>query len=536
MSSVSSKSTFSKGVRYNLPRSFYRLKIGGGGENNALVAVSHEVQADDISFSIDVRRNPAVKRVQNYALDGKGMLTTAKTDDVGQIPEILEYTARSVVAISQPGTSFSRQEKDASRALTLRPKNQLSPDEYDHFMGLFKKMNFEISRPAGSVYHGRIPGTGGEFVLHFTPPDSGRGMANEKEIRKSLREAAGKVSPAAGKEGDETLLAAGVIARSASSGNMKYTIFVSKDAINEYRRSFSDTREEDAQAATKALARKQKAQDKLDKVEAERSRINDEIKELEKDETKLKEDKSEMERLMEELNLHPANARTELPKFNKRELKFVKDDAYWAAYNAAMLAALEAGESPEKAQVFRGKLLLLGSHIEKLTSAAISQAAESKKVKQTAYDGGLLDSLNAEKDDAFQNERASNKKLKSSEANTQEASIDIPIIVANEQMPVVDERKVQLIPLWRNLVGASSGNITMQNGVVTGHEITEESEILGVVKIPLTVVGAVLQTTQNLWTSKEASIKKETDYINAQAALIEAKAKLKEAENAEPTP
>lgn len=534
MNSISSNAIYSKGVRYHLPCSSYRLKIGKESEK-LKITVSHEVQADVISFAIDIKRNPLVDRVQNYGLDSKGLLSTAKTQDVGKLSEILEEAAKSVVALTQPSaatTGALLKGMDGTKAGSAN--NQLSPQEYEFFMAELAKLNFEYSASAGSLLTGkRIPDEGGYFVLDFQAPHGGHGRAGEKEIRQSLQRATCRVSPSE-VEGDKTLLSAGVIVRSATSGNMSYKISVSRKALNQYRDGIV------AGPVASAAEKKEKVKKLAEDAKLSEKQIADKEKEyqnaisdLEIKIADIEEDGKAMESALTAILDDVTSTRKHLEGFNNRKLHFAKDNDYWKTYGAALAMMPAKADIPEDKMVsFRDKLLAFNTQLQKLANDAkgplvtdlATQTLLAKDLKKTLE--GDLNAKNALL-------AAATKEHAEAQAKGTHAAFDVPLVVVSERMTVIDESRVQYIPMWRSMMGTAVDEITMVNGLITAHSVNEPSEVLGVVKIPLKVVEAILGTVQSLWTKQKSATDAKADVLDSEAKVIESMAKLEEAKKKE---
>lgn len=563
MKSASDSRILSKGVRYNLPCSFYRFKVGVE-EGKPKIVVSHEIQADPISFAIQIKRNPFVDRVQIYQIDGKGLLTSAKTSDVGRLPEIMEETARAVVALNTPTTGIEGTEK-ASEILKSGDGvggNSLSSTEYKHFMKLLATLKYEMSSAAGSsVTRKIIPDESGPFTLAFTAPGFRANRAQESDIRKELRQAAhmacskshrkaaGRRAADSGLSGksaesgmydyvdaadidEEVLLTAGVIARTATSGKMSYVLSVRKEALNDYRKKNFTPAAEAALINKKSKAAEYvEAKEALAGKETLAKKLLDEITDLEAKINALEGDGAAMEKTLADILKNSDSAIKALDAFNVRPLNFRKDNDYWTKYSAA-LAAMDApaADAPAKAAA-REKVITLNTHIQQIVDKAKSELQTQLKTLETKKKGLDKDLANSvkEKEEAMYN-ATRNYKVESAKAS--DAEVDIPLIVYEEQMPLIDESRVQYVPMWRSMVGTTVNDITIENGLIKKHDINEPSEVLGTVQIPLKVVNAILATTQALWKSQKTSLADEADVLKNQAELIKAQTDLETAKEA----
>jgi len=532
MKSVSSVGTLAKGVRYNLPRSYYRLKIGKEAEK-VKITVAHEIQADDVSFNIRINRNPMVNRIQKYDINEKGLLSIVKTEDVGKLPEILADTAKSIVTLTQPQTGVVEFMKGMEVAAQGGLNNRLTTAEYKHFMDELAMLNFEYSAPAASRASSvTIPDKGGSFLLDFRTPSSGRPRADEGDIRDSLRAAARRVSPSQARGGDDTLLAAGIVARSPTSGLMSYTISVRKEALNDFRDATrgGDIKEAKEKADTDAAALSVASASAKDIVK-KTAELDEKIGELDDEINDIEADGKAMEIVLATILDDFSSARKQLETFNARSLKFQRTNEYWEAYGAVLEAA---GGGDAKALV-HSKAIVLNGEVQKLANGAKAPHVTSRDAV-LRLKGQLKDTLAAGEKEAKQSASESAKELAQKKAAAQHATQHIPLIVVNDQLPVIDDSRVQLVPLWRSMVGASTSDIVLVNGVVDTHTINEPSEVLGVVQIPLKVVEAVFDTASTLWTKEKSALDKQEAVLKSEVALIKAQAELEAArkENKDP--
>ena len=537
MSSVK-VATLRDGVTYNLPRSYYRMSIGEGATNTLKIEVVQDIQPDSISFSLDISRNPLVDRKQNYGVNPKGLLTTAKSEDTGKLPEILEATAKSIVAIGNAGIGADGIPKASFTQSMTRQNNQLSAAEYAAFIAELTKLNYKYVCKAGDSARGKsIPTEGGNFRLNFQAPAFFGNRANEADIRDSLRQA-GRRAGAIYKNVDDDILAAGVLARPLTSGMMSYTILVKKDAVNRLRDGETGNNEKVAESKVKAKrAEINKATEQANKWPDEQKRLKAETTELETKKVAALADGKAMEELLAAILRAPESARAKLEEFNKRQLAFNKSDGYWANYGDALDASPAEGEAATDKKIISSKAITLNTEVQKMVNAATKAIADQIVVNKSALgslevsDRDWPDQMRTSQDELDvlrrTHERASNASA--------HATVDIPIVIATDRMPVIDEAHAQLIPLRRSMVGKVTNEVTLVDGVVSAHAIDEPSEVLGTVKIPLTVVEAILGTVSSMWTKKKEAQTSQTEYLTAETKLIEARAALEAARVKEST-
>jgi hypothetical protein len=535
--------TVNKGLTYHLPKSYYRISLGGGTAATPKIEVSHEIQPDTVSFSLDISRNPLVDRVQTYGVNSKGLLTSAKSEDTGRVAEILQSAASSVVAFAQPGLGsglpgFGVKAMDLEEA---RPKsnNQLSPAEYTIFIEELSKMNCKLVCEAGGSIMGRsMPSESGNFVMNFTAPKANGVPLGNVAIRARLVEAGGRLKKVVNSgEIDDQILAAGVIARPMTYGKMSYVIYVKKEAVNRLRQG---TPKSEEIRASDALENQQSANrkesERAAKIDAEIDALIERNAAQEKQRSTVEASGKSMEALVETAQRSSAEAKASLTTFHKGVLGFDRSDDYWTKYSE-LLDALQSDGAQDpavrKAQV--AKAIAMNSTIQRLANAAV-QTANS----QIAANDAKIAELRAFSDSWPDLQRKNGAKLEKARhelrvANfgTAPATQNIPIVVTSDRMPVVDEASAQVIPLRRSLVDKVTSSVTMADGVVTEHAINEPSEVLGTVKIPLKVIEAVLDTVNTLWTKKDDVQSSQNSYLEAQKEYIEARAALEEARAAE---
>jgi hypothetical protein len=269
----------------------------------------------------------------------------------------------------------------------------------------------------------------------------------------------------------------------------------------------------------------------MQRKEDKKKEYQDAISGLEVEIAGIEEDGKAMESALAAILDDMASTRQQLEGFNKRKLKFAKDNEYWKAYGAVLAAMpVNADIQGEEMGGFREKLIAFNTHVQKLANEAkgpLVAEKDQKVVDETTLDKTLNNRLNAinkalaNADETYAEARARGK----------HATVDVPLVVVGERMTVIDESRVQYIPMWRSMVGTVVDEITMQNGLVATHSINEPSEVLGVVKIPLKVVEATLGTVQSLWTKQKSAIEAEAAVLTAEAQLIDSRAKLEEARN-----
>lgn len=533
MHSTSSLSTFTKGgLRYHLPRSFYRFSMGTEKEGFA-IHVDEEIHADEVAFSIDISRNPFVERNQNYVVNPKGLLTTVKTDDTGKVPEILVEATKSAVAILQPVPKVAVDPGNKSTAARMsKANNQLSPQEYEKYMSALMKLKFDIVAEAGVTISKSIPDDNGLFRLTFKTPTFRGIPSSESEIRNSLKQA-GRRAFSACPNGDELLLASGVIIRSVTSSPMTYVISVKKEVINEDRDSQSTEKKSTLAKKVRnneALKKEKEYENELAEIEKRTKSLNSEKDKIVQSRSDLLKDRSELNELMKQVLADSSVARAQLMKFNERDLRVTKDADYWTNYGNAMAAAktnLEGGD----VEAMRKKIIEFYVYIQAKISADIKTKDENISQLEARIEGYSAQ-LKQELLDAETNLEDSKREKAELEAGFNHTTADIPIVVGNQQMEVVDESKAHLMPLWRNMVGKATNEIGLVDGVARSHAVTEESELLGTVSIPLKIVNAILSTSQSLWTNKNSDLTAQKQYLEAETNLIKAKADLEAARKA----
>lgn len=520
------------GVSYSLPVSYYRVSIGGGKADASAIEVAHDIQPDNISFSLDISRNSLVERKQNYGINTKGLLTTAKTEDTGKITDILKEAAKSIVALGDPATGTGAIFKGNFTDIQKSGNNRLSAEEYEAFITELKKLNYKFVCKAGDTVEGKsIPTEGGSFRLDFQAPKSGGKKVGEAEIRESLRKASRRAG-ADRPDFDEDLLAAGILARPLSAGTMTYTVFVKREVVNNYRDTQAGNQVRSAKSQVdKARSDLAKEETKVGGWATEIKRMETDISNLEKRKETAKEDGKAGEAMLAAILGAPDTAKAQLEGFNGRPLGIVRSDEYWAKYGDAIEVSLSDEPVAGGRKAIISMAILFNTEIQKLTNARTNAVDDELKAIKTSLDDlkakneSWGDTRKKTQDDV---DRLQND-YEASRATYAHATEDIPIVIVSDRMPVVDESHAQLILLRRSLVGATTNDVTLVDGVVSVHAINEPSEVLDTVKIPLTVVEAVLGTVSSLWTKKSSSLAEEKKYLEAEKALIEARAALEAA-------
>jgi hypothetical protein len=537
MHSVSSGkvSPLRDGITYSLPVSYYRMSIGEGANQKLEIKVEQDIQPDAISFVLDISRNPLVDRVQNYAINGKGLITTAKSEDSGKLPDILKETAKSIVAISTPtATEIKALElaKSTAGRTEEKGKNQLSPAERATFLLELTNLKFNHVWKAGErCVKMDIPDKGGNFLLTFDAPKSAGNRASETDIRDSLRKV-GRRAGAANADVDDDVLAAGLLARPLTAGTMTYTIYVKKEAVNLLRDQSNGQGESSAKELLEAkraeLAAGREAAINY-KSEEERMQKADNALEVEK--AKFQSVGKAAEDMLAAILKDPNSARKELEEFNKKDLFFKKSDSYWDKFGEALDASAATGDAPANKKAVASSAIALNTEIQKTINAIVTPIDDQLKANGSAAERKKDYHENWGKHEKALKDQVDDLEIKFSSAKKSSfhADDDIVIVVTSDRLSVVDDSIVQLIPLRRSMVDKATNEVTLVDGVVTNHSINEPSEVLGTVKIPLSVVEAVLDTVSTLWTKKKTTTENEMNYLKAEKALLDERKALEEA-------
>ena len=510
MYSVSSPSALSTGLVYHLPKTVYKVSIKAK-DSAVQVLVTPEIHPDVPSFTIHPDRNSAFERDQVYEVSSKGLLTSASSEDIGKLPDILSEAARSAVALSHASTL------SPLKTMGVRGDEEtVSDNEYKHFMELLLKSNVEFTVAPGT---GRkefsFPGEGGSFVLVVDPPDRGGHPLDENDIRTSLKEAGSRWKRNSSNGVDETILASGVIARPLTSGDLSYMIFIKPEAINSYRQGVVD---DVAKKQAKALGLVDHWREKEVVSEAQRRRFEaeTEIAILKDTREGLELNRERAAECAANVTNNPATAAGEIEKMTQLRPDVQRSDAFLKSYGEALdavRAAPPAQLNDAQKKTIVDKTVLLKTVIQQAVDAAIAAVDAKSKARKDAL--ALLES--AKRD------------ISSTRSGVVEATRRVALVGSSQTVSMVDTTRAQLVPLRRNVFGESVNTITLVDGVVTKQDIDEKSELYGAVGIPLKVVEAIFDTTSSLWTKKQEGIAAQTEYVKAQTELIKAQAALEEA-------
>ena len=464
------------------------------GKNITLTSV---FAADKVGFSLNSNRNPMFSKNHKFAINSKGLLTSARTEDTGELDKVVAGLASSIGALStnlSPGAGLVIPKSNVmGNPMTTGQSgseagNFLTSDEYDYFVKILNNTSLLIEIPDNKNYiKENFPNkSAGPFMLEINrlQPINSAGYSQIKHgINAYLSSLNNK------NLSSDEILAHGIVARSTTNIQFSYKISILKERINDFRKNNYDNSSKSLEA--------------VKNVENYKSSIED-IKELN---NAIKNENNQLMAIKNSIHEHIANLKENstttdtIKKLHELAGKHF-NEVCWEFYTTAMAENDEKNKKATAAKLY----------------ASIHKVLDSKIVENNNNIKNNNQLIQGAKNSIIASESDIRKSTLASEPITLTQKLST--------LEVVDTSRVQILPMYRSIAGTTLSNYTLDNGLVSNTDFTEPGAVATIVSLPANFINSLSLAITGRYNNELNMIKKKDEVLKAQEALIKSQQSL----------